>query len=75
MIIIILLIITIIMGLQPYHFVVQTKKALKKATTLDTSRLTAKQLNTGWLFPLQPRHHCPRLTEVYPCDTDNDRGE
>jgi len=44
-----------------------------KATTLDISCLNGKQLNTCWLFSIQPRHHSARLSQIYPCDPDNDR--
>jgi hypothetical protein len=63
------------MGLQNFNFAVITKAAIQKATTLYTSRRTAVQLNTGWLFPLQPLHHCQRLFQIYPFDPDNDRSE
>jgi len=63
------------MGLYFYHFTTIYKQATNKSTTLDTSRLTADQLNTGWLFQLHPTHQCQRLSECYPCDRDNDGGE
>ena len=67
--------IIIIMGFYCRHFTTIYKQAANKPTTLDTSSLSAQQLNTGWIFPLQPRHQCQRLSQIFPCDPDNDRGE
>ena len=46
--------------------------------------LTAEELKTGWLFPIQTRHHCLRLSQFPeivtippppPSNPNNDRGE
>jgi len=43
--------------------------------TFFKSSLTAEQLNTGCLIPLQPRNQCQRWSQIYPWDPYSDRGE
>ena len=58
-ILIIIIIIIIIMEPEFCHLTLLAKNEKNHV-------LTAEELKTGWLFPFQTRHHCPRLSHFSP---------